>query len=96
MIALYSSAQVSRCSGFLFRILCFVSYRIINAVKSSGVLKERLFNAAYNSKRQAVMNGMPFDSFVLVNNLFLNTHSFISDCQVENHHLCGIGWYSIR
>ncbi|XP_042046172.1 long chain acyl-CoA synthetase 6, peroxisomal-like [Salvia splendens] len=30
---------------------------IINAVKSSGVLKERLFNAAYNSKRQAVMNG---------------------------------------
>ncbi|XP_042054102.1 long chain acyl-CoA synthetase 6, peroxisomal-like isoform X1 [Salvia splendens] len=30
---------------------------ITNAVKSSGVLKERLFNAAYNSKRQAVMNG---------------------------------------
>ncbi|KAG6437489.1 hypothetical protein SASPL_102407 [Salvia splendens] len=30
---------------------------IINAVKSSGVLKERLFNAAYSSKRQAVMNG---------------------------------------
>lgn len=32
--------------------------RIINAVKTSGVLKERLFNAAYNSKRQAIMNGM--------------------------------------
>ncbi|XP_047962847.1 long chain acyl-CoA synthetase 6, peroxisomal-like isoform X2 [Salvia hispanica] len=30
---------------------------ITNAVKSSGVLRERLFNAAYNSKRQAVMNG---------------------------------------
>ncbi|KAG6430355.1 hypothetical protein SASPL_108420 [Salvia splendens] len=30
---------------------------ISNAVNSSGVLKERLFNAAYNSKRQAVMNG---------------------------------------
>ncbi|KAL8540827.1 hypothetical protein ACS0TY_002158 [Phlomoides rotata] len=30
---------------------------IINAVKTSGVLKERLFNAAYNSKKQAVMNG---------------------------------------
>ncbi|KAL4024914.1 hypothetical protein IC575_013287 [Cucumis melo] len=30
---------------------------IINAVKTSGVLKERLFNAAYNSKRQAIMNG---------------------------------------
>nr|AIU99507.1 Long-Chain Acyl-CoA Synthetase [Salvia miltiorrhiza] len=30
---------------------------ITNAVKSSGVLKERLFNAAYNSKRQAVMSG---------------------------------------
>ncbi|KAL2468540.1 Long chain acyl-CoA synthetase 7 [Forsythia ovata] len=30
---------------------------IINAVKTSGVLKERLFNAAYNSKKQAVMSG---------------------------------------
>ncbi|XP_057541271.1 long chain acyl-CoA synthetase 7, peroxisomal [Amaranthus tricolor] len=30
---------------------------IINAVKTSGVLKERLFNAAYNSKKQAIMNG---------------------------------------
>ncbi|KAE8706199.1 Long chain acyl-CoA synthetase 7, peroxisomal [Hibiscus syriacus] len=30
---------------------------IINAVKSSGPLKERLFNAAYNSKKHAIMNG---------------------------------------
>lgn len=30
---------------------------IINAVKTSGGLKERLFNAAYNSKRQAIMDG---------------------------------------
>ncbi|XWS39329.1 hypothetical protein CRYUN_Cryun18bG0042700 [Craigia yunnanensis] len=30
---------------------------ILNAVKSSGPLKERLFNAAYNSKKQAIMNG---------------------------------------
>ncbi|KAJ3681040.1 hypothetical protein LUZ60_015529 [Juncus effusus] len=30
---------------------------IINAVKESGGLKERLFNAAYNSKRQALLNG---------------------------------------
>ncbi|TYH86207.1 hypothetical protein ES332_D01G025800v1 [Gossypium tomentosum] len=30
---------------------------ILSAVKSSGSLKERLFNAAYNSKRQAIMNG---------------------------------------
>ncbi|XP_022723130.1 long chain acyl-CoA synthetase 6, peroxisomal-like [Durio zibethinus] len=30
---------------------------IVNAVKSSGPLKERLFNAAYNSKKQAIMNG---------------------------------------
>lgn len=30
---------------------------IINAVKTSGVLKERLFNAAYNSKKQAIMSG---------------------------------------
>ncbi|KAG4213013.1 hypothetical protein ERO13_A01G023301v2 [Gossypium hirsutum] len=28
---------------------------ILSAVKSSGPLKERLFNAAYNSKRQAIM-----------------------------------------
>lgn len=30
---------------------------IINAVKTSGTLRERLFNAAYNSKKQAIMNG---------------------------------------
>ncbi|KAL4308950.1 hypothetical protein GQ457_01G001930 [Hibiscus cannabinus] len=30
---------------------------IINAVKSSGPLKERLFNVAYNSKKHAIMNG---------------------------------------
>lgn len=38
--------------------LLVYSCRITNAVKTSGVLKERLFNAAYNSKKQAVMNGM--------------------------------------
>jgi hypothetical protein len=36
----------------------FDCLRIINAVKSSGVLKERLFRAAYNSKKQALMSGM--------------------------------------
>ncbi|XP_071716268.1 long chain acyl-CoA synthetase 6, peroxisomal-like [Rutidosis leptorrhynchoides] len=30
---------------------------IINAVKSSGGLRERIFNAAYNAKRQALLNG---------------------------------------
>ncbi|XP_019186747.1 PREDICTED: long chain acyl-CoA synthetase 6, peroxisomal [Ipomoea nil] len=30
---------------------------ITNAVKTSGALRERLFNAAYNSKKQAIMNG---------------------------------------
>ncbi|KAK9732537.1 hypothetical protein RND81_04G005800 [Saponaria officinalis] len=30
---------------------------IVSAVKTSGGLKERLFNAAYNSKKQAIMNG---------------------------------------
>ncbi|KAK6915574.1 AMP-binding enzyme, C-terminal domain [Dillenia turbinata] len=30
---------------------------IINAVKTSGALRERLFNAAYNSKKQAIMSG---------------------------------------
>nr|ATE88093.1 long-chain acyl coenzyme A synthetase 7 [Vernicia fordii] len=30
---------------------------ITHAVKTSGVLRERLFRAAYNSKKQAIMNG---------------------------------------
>ncbi|KAK8572978.1 hypothetical protein V6N13_048549 [Hibiscus sabdariffa] len=30
---------------------------ILKAVKESGSLKERLFNAAYNSKKQAILNG---------------------------------------
>jgi long-chain acyl-CoA synthetase len=30
---------------------------ITNAVKESGGLKERLFHAAYNAKRQAIING---------------------------------------
>ncbi|KAL4580568.1 hypothetical protein LXL04_016767 [Taraxacum kok-saghyz] len=30
---------------------------IINAVNTSGVLKQRLFNAAFNSKKQAIMTG---------------------------------------
>ncbi|KAK9076986.1 hypothetical protein SSX86_005321 [Deinandra increscens subsp. villosa] len=30
---------------------------IVNAVNTSGVLKQRLFNAAYNSKKQAIMSG---------------------------------------
>uniref|UniRef100_A0A2C9WB40 Long-chain-fatty-acid--CoA ligase n=1 Tax=Manihot esculenta TaxID=3983 RepID=A0A2C9WB40_MANES len=30
---------------------------ITNAVKTSGALKERLFNAAYNAKKQAILNG---------------------------------------
>ncbi|KAK3013015.1 hypothetical protein RJ639_009964 [Escallonia herrerae] len=30
---------------------------ITNAVKTSGALRERLFNAAYNSKKQAIMKG---------------------------------------
>ncbi|KAG5554774.1 hypothetical protein RHGRI_012361 [Rhododendron griersonianum] len=30
---------------------------IMNAVKTSGGLRERLFNAAYNAKKQAILNG---------------------------------------
>ncbi|OAY27923.1 long chain acyl-CoA synthetase 6, peroxisomal [Manihot esculenta] len=30
---------------------------IINSVKTSGALRERLFNAAYNAKKQALLNG---------------------------------------
>lgn len=42
----------------LFLFLFFNCHRITNAVKNSGVLRERLFRAAYNSKRQALMSGM--------------------------------------
>ncbi|KAA3455715.1 Long chain acyl-CoA synthetase 7, peroxisomal [Gossypium australe] len=38
-------------------LFCSVPRFILNAVKESGTLKERLFNAAYNSKKQAIMNG---------------------------------------
>ncbi|XVF18245.1 hypothetical protein REPUB_Repub11eG0004800 [Reevesia pubescens] len=37
---------------------------ILNAVKSSGPLKERLFNAAYNSKKQAIMNGKDLHHYI--------------------------------
>ncbi|KAK7253170.1 hypothetical protein RIF29_37662 [Crotalaria pallida] len=30
---------------------------IVNAVKTSGALRERIFNAAYNAKRQAILHG---------------------------------------
>ena len=46
--------------------------RIINAVKTSGVLKERLFNVAYNSKKQAIMSGM-----VLTVNLYFCMSCFM-------------------
>lgn len=36
---------------------CLILCRITNAVKESGGLKERLFHAAYNAKRQAIING---------------------------------------
>ncbi|KAL4591183.1 hypothetical protein LXL04_004134 [Taraxacum kok-saghyz] len=32
-------------------------YRVMNAVKSSGGLREKLFNAAFNAKRQALLKG---------------------------------------
>ncbi|KAG5541425.1 hypothetical protein RHGRI_021298 [Rhododendron griersonianum] len=38
-------------------LACTTEYAgIINAVKSSGALRERLFNAAYHSKKQAIMS----------------------------------------
>ena len=32
-------------------------FSITNAVKTSGVLRERLFNAAYNAKKKALLSG---------------------------------------
>ena len=38
-------------------VVWFSLSSITNAVKTSGGLKERLFNAAYNAKKQAILNG---------------------------------------
>ena len=35
-------------------------FSITNAVKTSGALRERLFNAAYNAKKQALLSGKAF------------------------------------
>ncbi|KAK6130350.1 hypothetical protein DH2020_035907 [Rehmannia glutinosa] len=35
----------------------FSCFRIINAAKTSGVLRQRLFNAAYKAKKQSILNG---------------------------------------
>lgn len=37
------------------------SLRIMNAVQASGVVRKRLFNAAYKSKKQAIVRGMCSD-----------------------------------
>jgi hypothetical protein len=43
---------------------------IMNAVRTSGGLRERLFNAAYNAKKQAILSGNFYQScsirFILV------------------------------
>nr|XP_043628527.1 long chain acyl-CoA synthetase 6, peroxisomal-like [Erigeron canadensis] len=39
------------------RVLNRLYASIINAVKSSGGLRQRLFNTAYNAKKQAILNG---------------------------------------
>uniref|UniRef100_M8ATS5 4-coumarate--CoA ligase n=1 Tax=Aegilops tauschii TaxID=37682 RepID=M8ATS5_AEGTA len=44
--------------------------RITNAVKESGGLKERLFHAAYNAKRQAIINGRLWRPFSWYDNLW--------------------------
>lgn len=59
----------------------------MNAVKESGGLKQKLFNAAYNAKRQAIANGkmqktfVPFKLLLMLtgfcgcqNTLFLSSH----------------------
>jgi hypothetical protein len=37
----------------------------MNAVKTSGGLRERLFNSAYNAKKQAILSGTVYHQFDL-------------------------------
>lgn len=42
----------------------------MSAVKTSGVLRERVFNAAYKAKKQAISNGTALNEilmFILLN-----------------------------
>ncbi|KAF3580077.1 hypothetical protein DY000_02034619 [Brassica cretica] len=54
---LKSANDVSSSGGGFGGSETYCIQHITNAVKSSGGLKERLFNAAYNSKKQALLNG---------------------------------------
>lgn len=49
-------------------------HRITNAVKTSGTLKEKLFTAAFNSKKQAIVNGLCVNNlaFIFVNIFHMN------------------------
>ncbi|GFQ00199.1 long chain acyl-coa synthetase 7 peroxisomal [Phtheirospermum japonicum] len=57
---------IASIAGMTLTVRFYSSDMITNAVKTSGVLKERLFNAAYNSKKQAVMSGMADQHVVVV------------------------------
>ena len=45
------------CGTMWFLCADFNLHSITSAVKSSGVVKKRLFEIAYNSKKQAIING---------------------------------------
>ncbi|XP_021830119.1 long chain acyl-CoA synthetase 7, peroxisomal-like isoform X2 [Prunus avium] len=45
------------CSCGLHVISNSVHHRIANSVKTSGTLRERLFQTAYSSKKQSIMSG---------------------------------------
>lgn len=48
----------------------FSGCRVMSAVKTSGVLRERVFNAAYKAKKQAISNGTTLNEilmFILLN-----------------------------
>lgn len=54
----------------------------MNAVKTSGGLRERLFNAAYNAKKQAILNG----NYLLTNMsyVFLGLRGFFCSYILSN------------
>lgn len=64
--------HLNNCSSLFFiSHFPFALPRITNAVKTSGTLKERLFNAAYNSKKQAIMSGGSNDTSPIFAFLFV-------------------------
>nr|CAB3459344.1 unnamed protein product [Digitaria exilis] len=54
---LYNRIYAAYSVGTAYKLVAFLLFRITNAVKESGGLKEKLFHTAYNAKRHAIIKG---------------------------------------